>query len=59
MDVVLVLLDPGLDGIAGLPSINLTALARHTLHTRIFESQVLACSLLITPMMEAVRIFET
>jgi hypothetical protein len=41
MDVALVLLDPGLDGTAGLPDVDLTTLAGHAVHTRSLESQVI------------------
>jgi hypothetical protein len=34
MDVALVLLDPGLDGTAGLPNVDLTVLTGHAVHTR-------------------------
>jgi hypothetical protein len=34
MDVALVLLDPSLEGTAGLPNVDLTTLAKHALHTR-------------------------
>jgi hypothetical protein len=36
----LVLLDPGLDGTAGMPNVDLTTLAGHTVHTRSLQSQV-------------------
>jgi hypothetical protein len=39
-DVPLMLLDPGLDGMAGLPNVDLTTLTGHTVHARRLESQV-------------------
>jgi hypothetical protein len=40
VDVALVLLDPDLNGMISLPSVDLTAFSWHTVHTRSFESQV-------------------
>jgi hypothetical protein len=40
MDVALVL-DPGLDGTADLPDVDLTTFAGHAVYTRSFESQVI------------------
>jgi hypothetical protein len=40
MDVALVLLDPGLDGMAGLTNVDLTTLAGHAAHARSLGSQV-------------------
>jgi hypothetical protein len=39
--MVLVLLDCGLDGMASLTDVDLTALAGHAVHTRSLESQVI------------------
>jgi hypothetical protein len=39
-DVTLVLPDPGLDGTPYLTDIDLTILARHTVHTRNLESEI-------------------
>jgi hypothetical protein len=41
MDVALVLLDPRLNGTVGLPDIDLTTLAGHTVHTSSLEFQVI------------------
>jgi hypothetical protein len=38
--VALVLLDPGLDGTAGLPDVDLSALAGHAVYNRSLEFQV-------------------
>jgi hypothetical protein len=40
-DVALVLLNPGLNGTAGLPDLNLTTLAGHAVHSRSPEYQVI------------------
>jgi hypothetical protein len=40
MDVALVPLDPGLDGTAGLPDVDLTAPSGRAVHTRSVESNV-------------------
>jgi hypothetical protein len=39
-DVVLVLLDPGLDETSGLPDVDLTSLVGHSVRTRSLEFQV-------------------
>jgi hypothetical protein len=39
-DVALVLFDPGLNGMAGLPDVDFTTLAGHAVHIRSLESQV-------------------
>jgi hypothetical protein len=41
MDVALVLLDPGLDGMASLPDVDLTTLTGHAVYTRSLELQVI------------------
>jgi hypothetical protein len=40
-DVALVCLDPGLEGTAGLPDVDLPTLTGYTVHTRSLESQVI------------------
>jgi hypothetical protein len=39
--VTFVFLDPGLDGTAGLPDVDLTAPSGHAVHTRSLEFQVI------------------
>jgi hypothetical protein len=41
MGVVLVFLDPGLAGMAGLPNVDLTAFTGHAAHTRSLDFQVI------------------
>jgi hypothetical protein len=40
-NVLVVLLDPGINGTASLPDVNLTTFARYAVHTRSFQSQVI------------------
>jgi hypothetical protein len=41
MDVSFVLLDPDLNGMAGVPDVDLTILAEHAVHTNSLEFQVI------------------
>jgi hypothetical protein len=41
MNVPVVFLDPGINGMASLPNVNLTTFAWYAVHTRSFQSQVI------------------